>query len=86
MRNVDTEAVPAGLWLDRYLKRSGSADRRLRARRWSYLEPVGNGVWSPVQLRRADRSSFYYCSGWDMHGLRGRHRVRVDVGGVGCTS
>jgi hypothetical protein len=73
-------------WLDRYLKRSRAADRRLRARHWTYLEPVGGGKWSPVKLRRADRLSFYYCSGWDMHGPKGGHRVRTDIAGVGCSS
>src|SRR3954451_21120404 len=75
----DLTSVYVQAWLDRYLKRKQSADRRLRARHWTYLEPVGEGKWSPVQLRRADRLSFYYCSGWDMHGLRGRHRVRTDI-------
>jgi hypothetical protein len=56
-----------------------------------YLEPVGGGAWSPVRLERADRLSFYYCSGlaW-RRGPSGSHAssrghvlVRRDMAGVG---
>jgi hypothetical protein len=80
----DLTSVYVQAWLDRYLKRSRGADRRLRAASWRYLEPVGSGRWSPVKLRRRDRLSFYYCSAWDMHGTAGRHRTRLDIAKVGC--
>jgi hypothetical protein len=82
----DLTSVYVEAWLDRYLKRSREADRRLRASSWTYLETVGSGRWSPVKLHRRDRLSFYYCSGWDMHGTSGRHRVRLDVAKLGCPS
>src|SRR6476469_6509330 len=39
-------------WLDRYLKHDPGAERRLLATRFGYLEPVGQGRWAPVGLRR----------------------------------
>jgi hypothetical protein len=82
----DLTSVYVQAWLDRYLKRSRRADRALRASSWRYLEPVGGGRWEPVELARRDRLSFYYCSGWDLHGLGGRHRVATDPAHVGCGS
>ncbi len=78
-------------WLDKYMKHRASASARLRARSFVYREPVGNGVWSPVRLRRADRLSFYYCSGlaWrrgasgSSPSRRGRVLVRRDIADVG---
>ena len=67
-------------WLDHYLKHRGSL-RPLLAQRLDYLEPVGDGVWEPVQLERDPLLSFYYCSA--MHLGRGA----IDDGdltGVGC--
>lgn len=50
-------------WLDRYLKHERD-DSRLLATSFRYLEPVGNGRWSPVTLQRAKQLSFYYCSAY----------------------
>jgi hypothetical protein len=70
-------------WLDRYLKHDPGAERRLLATRFSYLEPVGQGRWAPVGLRRADRLSFYFCSGYAFRSNAGRRLANLDVGGVG---
>jgi dienelactone hydrolase len=78
-------------WLDKYMKHRRGASARLRARAFTYREPVGNGVWSSVRLRRADRLSFYYCSGlaWrrgasgSSPSSRGRVLVRRDIARVG---
>ena len=70
-------------WLDRYLKHQGSV-KRLLAKQFRYLEPAGNGRWSPVTLRRDDLLSFYYCSAYRLEGKRGGVRSSGDVAGVGC--
>ena len=67
-------------WLDHYLKHHGSL-RPLLAERLDYLEPVGDGVWEPVELERDPLLSFYYCSA--MH-LGGGAIDVGDVTGVGC--
>jgi hypothetical protein len=69
-------------WLDKYLKHDSSADSRLLATRFSYLEPVGDGKWSAVALTRADRLSFYFCSGYAFHTASGLVH-NGDVAGVG---
>jgi dienelactone hydrolase len=70
-------------WLDKYLKHERSANRRLRATRFSYLEPVGGDRWAPVHLNRSNRLSFYYCSGYRFH--IGRRVVKnPDIAHVGC--
>jgi dienelactone hydrolase len=51
------------LWLDRYLKHQHN-DAAMLASSFRYLEPVGNGRWSPVTLHRQDQLSFYYCSAY----------------------
>jgi dienelactone hydrolase len=51
------------LWLDRYLKHQRN-DGAMLATSFRYLEPVGNGRWSPVTLHRQDQLSFYYCSAY----------------------
>jgi hypothetical protein len=51
-------------------------------KRFSYLEPVGDGQWAPVSLQRDPLLSFYYCSAYRLdtrHGVRGDG----DVTGVG---
>jgi hypothetical protein len=78
-------------WLDKYMKHRSSASARLRARSFWYREPVGNGRWSPVRLKRSERLSFYYCSGWAWRrgasgsrpASRGAVQVRRDIAGVG---
>jgi hypothetical protein len=66
------------LWLSRYLKHSDNT-QRLLADSWRYLEPTGNGTWSPVKLARKDLLSFYYCSGYSLG-----DRYSGDITGVGC--
>ena len=56
-------------WLDKYLKHDPTADRRLMAPRFRYLEPRGHNVWAPVRLVRSHRLSFYYCSGYSLRPL-----------------
>jgi hypothetical protein len=70
-------------WLDKYLKHQSSADARLRATRFRYLEPTNQGSWQPVTLNRADRLSFYFCSGWAFRGANGRRYDSTDLAGVG---
>ena len=70
-------------WLDRYLKHRKGATKRLLATSSRYLEPVGDGKWSPVGLERSKQLSFYYCSGWDMHSRSGKALVNTDPNGVG---
>ena len=69
-------------WLDRYLKHQAPVGALLKTQ-FSYLEPVGNGLWSPVTLQRDPLLSFYYCSAYR---LGSRHGVTSDgdVTGVGC--
>jgi dienelactone hydrolase len=69
-------------WLDRYLKQQGSV-KGLLAKRFRYLEPTGNGRWTPVTLRRDDLLSFYYCSAYRLEGPRGV-KASGDVTGIGC--
>ena len=70
-------------WLDKYLKHDPAADRALLATSFRYLEPVDVGVWRPVTLHRADRLSFYFCSGYDIATRNGR-QTDGDISGVGC--
>lgn len=70
-------------WLDKYLKHDPSADGRLLAPRFVYLEPAAADVWTPVTLTRADRLSFYFCSGYAFHTGRGRLVTNTDIGHVG---
>jgi hypothetical protein len=67
-------------WLDRYLKHR---DVSLLAGSIRYLEPAGEGTWSPVRLRRNRLLSFYYCSAYALHTRAGLQRDG-DVTGVGC--
>jgi hypothetical protein len=70
--------------LDKYLKHDPAADGRLLATRFSHLEPVGKGAWAPVTLERADRLSFYFCSGYAFRSSRGVLLTNGDIAGVGC--
>lgn len=71
-------------WLGKYLKHEDSATRALLAKRFRYLEPVDVGTWAPVTLRRADRLSFYYCSGMSFRTGTGRRITNDDLAHVGC--
>ncbi len=73
-------------WLDKYLKHQGSADKRLLASRFKYLEPRAGGKWEAVTLKRADRLSFYFCSGYGFHTQRGKLVTNNDIAGVGGCS
>jgi hypothetical protein len=70
-------------WLDKYLKHDPSADARLLATSFKYLEPVGQGRWAPVTLKRADRLSFYFCSGYAFRSAAGRRLENSDIASVG---
>jgi hypothetical protein len=65
-------------WLDRYLKHRDNLDALL-GRKLRYLEPTGNGEWSPVTLRRDDHLSFYYCSAYSLGSS-----FEGDLTDVGC--
>ena len=75
----DLTSVYVQRWLDRYLKHRGTAKRLLKAS-YRYLEPVGEGEWSPVRLERDPLLSFYYCSAYTLG-----ERVDTDVTDVGCS-
>ena len=72
-------SVYAQAWLDKYLKHRDSADRRLLAESWKYLEPVGNGRWEPITLARDGLLSFYFCSAYAFDG-----NLDPDIAGAGC--
>ena len=72
-------------WLDKYLKHDPTADRRLMATTFRYLEPKGHRVWAPVSLVRSQRLSFYYCSGYSLRPLGSpARRTDLDWNHVGC--
>lgn len=77
----DLTSVYVQRWLDRYLK--GRAAKPLLARSFRYLEPVGNGTWSPVALDRGDLLSTYYCSAYSVRTAHGVRRSG-DIAHVGC--
>lgn len=70
-------------WLDRYLKHRDNVDALL-GERFRYLEPVGNGEWAPVTLRRDTLLSFYYCSAFGLSTPSGGTRSNPDLTGAGC--
>jgi hypothetical protein len=70
-------------WLDKYLKHQRAANGRLRATRFTYLEPYAHGRWVPVHLKRADLLSFYFCSGYRFH-IGRRVVANPDIAHVGC--
>jgi hypothetical protein len=73
----------AQAWLDQYLKHDPSAEARLLATTLDYLEPVGRGAWRPVTIQRDTHLSFYFCSGYALHGAAAT-RASADITGVGC--
>jgi dienelactone hydrolase len=73
-------------WLDKYLKHDRTADSRLLATRFRYLEPAGQGRWAPVTLARNSNLSFYFCSGYAFRSAGGSLRQNTDITGLGCPS
>jgi hypothetical protein len=71
-------------WLGAYVKHDPAAYDALLAPSFPYLEPVGNGVWSKVQLARQPLLSFYFCTGWDFTQPDGSRAVNLDAAGDGC--
>lgn len=71
-------------WLGYYLKHQSSAYRALLAPTIQYLEPVGDGHWSPVTLARNDNLSIYFCSGYAVHGPNGHSASNLDLNDRGC--
>src|SRR5206468_9066746 len=82
----DVASIYTQAWLAKYLKHDASADQTLLGRRWHYLEPVDVGVWKPVTLHRADRLSFYFCSGYSFVTAWGKKVLDNDMAHVGCRS
>jgi len=78
----DVASHYAQAWIDKYVKHDGAADAALLATSFRYLEPTATG-WHAVTLTRADRLSFYFCSGYDFRTAHGR-AVDDDIAGVGC--
>jgi hypothetical protein len=78
----DVASHYAQAWLDKYVKHDRAADAALLATSFGYLEPTSSG-WHSVSLKRADRLSFYFCSGYDIATAKGR-AVDDDIAGVGC--
>ena len=80
----DVASHYAQAWIDKYVKHDPAADDALLATSFRYLEPTSSGSWQPVTLNRADRLSFYFCSGYDIATASGR-QVNDDIAGVGCS-
>jgi dienelactone hydrolase len=78
----DVASHYAQAWIGTYLKHDPAAHYALLASSFRYLEPTSSG-WHPVLLNRADRLSFYFCSGYDLATSAGRQR-NDDIAGVGC--
>jgi dienelactone hydrolase len=78
----DVASHYAQAWIDKYVKHDRAADAALLATSFRYLEPTATG-WHAVTLTRADRLSFYFCSGYDFRTAHGR-AVDDDIAGVGC--
>ncbi|MBB6627749.1 alpha/beta hydrolase [Nocardioides sp. KIGAM211] len=78
----DLTSVYVQRWLDRYLKHRDNTDSLL-GRSFRYLEPTGDGQWSPVRLHRDRLLSFYYCSAYGL-ATDGGTRASGDVTDVGC--
>ena len=74
----DLTSVYVQRWLDRYLKHRDGVGPLLDST-FRYLEPVGDGKWKPVTLRRDNLLSFYYCSAYSLPG-----HATGDITGVGC--
>jgi dienelactone hydrolase len=80
----DVASHYAQAWLDKYVKHDPTADAALLATTFRYLEPTSTG-WRAVTLNRADRLSFYFCSGYDFTRAGGGRAVNDDIAGVGCS-
>ncbi len=78
----DVSSYYTQAWLNKYLKHDPSADSALLATSFNYLEPVNIGVWKSVTLNRADRLSFYFCSGYDFRKASGQRAVNDDIAGI----
>jgi hypothetical protein len=76
----DVSSYYSQAWFDTYLKHDPVGTSRLLATSFRYLEPVDVGVWKPVTLQRAERLSFYYCSGYALKAAG----VNDDLAKVGC--
>ena len=50
---------------------------------FDYLEPQIGQFWAPVTLNRADRLSFYFCSGYAFHTATGVLEQTTDIASVG---
>ena len=74
----DLTSVYVQRWLDRYLKHQGSV-KGLLAKQFRYLEPVGNGSWSPVTLKRDALLSFYYCSAYRLDCSNGVRKTATSL-------
>jgi dienelactone hydrolase len=70
-------------WLGAYLQHDAAAGEALLAESFDYLEPDATGTWRTVSLDRAERLSFYFCSGYDIATAEGR-QADDDITGVGC--
>lgn len=68
-------------WLGHHLR--GERVRPLLQRRITYLEPRGEGQWTPVVLDREELSSTRYCSAYDL-GRGAQRRTDRDWTDVGC--
>ena len=78
----DLTSVYVQDWLDRYMKHKSAAP--LFSEQFRYLEPVAPGKWAPVTLKRADRLSFYFCSGWSIKQRgTGAKLENTDISGIG---
>lgn len=72
-------------WLDRYLKQDPTADQRLQATTFRWLEPRAHGVWRPTpELHRDENLSIYFCSAWRHRTLKGDLVDVMDPTGAGC--
>jgi hypothetical protein len=67
-------------WLAKYLNHDASADAVLLGRQLSYLEPAGRGSRTLLTIPRDPFLSFYFCSGYAMHGVP----TNTDLVGAGC--
>ena len=63
------------------------AARAFRLSTWHLMAviPVAYLAWKPVTLNRADRLSFYFCSGYDFQTAAGTRAYDNDIAGVGCS-
>jgi dienelactone hydrolase len=77
----DLTSVYVQRWLGHYLKHEPA--KPLLDTSFRYLEPVGDGTWSPVRLRRDHDLSFYYCSAYGFHTADGLV-ANGDITHVGC--